>query len=1401
MAATLAVSGLAAAAGAAPKLTDTGARQMAALRGIKAAKSPEQNKIDSRLYLAVLHQRSDSRLSLLKDFRFAKPGADNRVAVDIILTSTDGFKAALDFLESHGDVVNAKHRAQRQIGARVHLGDLEALAAMGEISKIRATIPHYTNKVNTSEGDATHGADVARGYYGTTGAGVKVCVLSDGVDSLATAEGTGDLPASVDVLAGQAGSGDEGTAMLEIVHDLAPGATLGFATADPDEATFAQNILDLATAGCNIIVDDIIYLDESPFEDSPVAQAVNTVTAAGVLYFSSAGNEGNKDDGTSGTWEGDHLASAAADPAPLAGANLHDFGDGGNSILVQLGGGNPPILIWAEHFDSVANVGNASTDFDLYDMDGGLTTIFDASTDVQDGSGGDDFPIEFIGGGVFDGERLLIDKFAAGTTSSVPVFNLIVFRGELDPALATNGATRGHSAAAAAFSVAATPAAASFDGVSPNGPYPGVFTSANASESFSSDGPRRLIMDPTGVELTPGNRTSTGGVVRQKPDITAADGVNTSAPGFAPFYGTSAAAPHAAAIAALIKSAKPTLTPAQIRTALITTAIDIEAAGTDRDTGAGIVMPQPALAFVGAVPVAVLSAGAAVPTQVIGDGDGSIENNEVWNLTLPLTNSGGDNATAISAVLTSPTAGITINTGASAYPDLAAAASGNNVTPYTFTVGASVPCGSTINFVLTVTYTGGASSSQTFNYSLRNGSAGAPQTFSYSGAPVAIPDAADLSGSNPGAVAVADLPVAGLLGPLYSMQARIDGTACSNAVGSATVGLDHTFVNDLKITLQSPTGTSVLVINAMDGSGNNLCQTLLDDTAVTTIQSQVSAAAPFTGTFKPNAPLSAVYGEVGNGTWHLQAQDFFSGDTGNIRAFSIIATPAICDAPPLVPNVAGTKTVSGAFNAGGSVTYVVTLTNTGGLAQADNAGNEFTDVLPASLTLVSATASAGTAVATVGTNTVTWNGALAPLTGTVTITITATVKNTVSDGDVVSNQGTISYDADGNGSNEATRLTDDPGVGGASDPTSFTVAQGMLTVTPPALAFGNQLVGSPSTPLSVTLSNVGSVSLTVTTVTAPAAPFSAVAGGTCANTTGPITLAGGTNCTINYVFTPTAVGATPTQTLTVASTAPGGGATFDLTGTGIQGNLVIANGPAFGNQKVGTTSGSDTITLSNTGTAPLNVTAIDTANAPFALTAGGTCTGTPIAITAGSNCTLTYTFSPTATGPFTQNLVVTADAPQTGGPIALSGTGTQGVLMLSVPTLDFGTTGLGTTQTQTLTLSNTGTADVNVTGASAPAAPFAIAAGGTCALPAFALTPGSNCTIVFSFTPTAAGPASGTSTISSDGGNGTVNLTGIGSLAAGPAAPVPGLTELGKLLLLLGLAGTGALVVRKRLRH
>jgi uncharacterized repeat protein (TIGR01451 family) len=149
---------------------------------------------------------------------------------------------------------------------------------------------------------------------------------------------------------------------------------------------------------------------------------------------------------------------------------------------------------------------------------------------------------------------------------------------------------------------------------------------------------------------------------------------------------------------------------------------------------------------------------------------------------------------------------------------------------------------------------------------------------------------------------------------------------------------------------------------------------------------------------------------------------------------------------PVPPRLSGTKTVAGAFTPGSTVTYTVVLTNTGTLAQADNSGPEFTDVLPAQLTLVSAGATSGMAVATVATNTVTWNGAIAGG-ASVTITIQATVKTDVPVGTTISNQGTVSYDADGDGTNESSASTDDPAAGGANDPTVFVVAGGGVDLT------------------------------------------------------------------------------------------------------------------------------------------------------------------------------------------------------------------------------------------------------------------------------------------------------------------------------------------------------------------
>lgn len=172
-----------------------------------------------------------------------------------------------------------------------------------------------------------------------------------------------------------------------------------------------------------------------------------------------------------------------------------------------------------------------------------------------------------------------------------------------------------------------------------------------------------------------------------------------------------------------------------------------------------------------------------------------------------------------------------------------------------------------------------------------------------------------------------------------------------------------------------------------------------------------------------------------------------------------------------------TKAVAGQFVAGGTVTYTVEISNGGSAPQQNNAGAEFTDVLPTQLTLVSATATSGAATATVATNTVTWNGALATGART-TVTITAKVKSPLAVGTVVSNQGQVSCDSDANGTNEPCGMTDDPITGQFNDPTIFVVGGGnralpsgtKTVVGQPFLAGGNVVY-------TVVLRNVGTGTL------------------------------------------------------------------------------------------------------------------------------------------------------------------------------------------------------------------------------------------------------------------------------------------------------------------------------------
>ncbi len=145
--------------------------------------------------------------------------------------------------------------------------------------------------------------------------------------------------------------------------------------------------------------------------------------------------------------------------------------------------------------------------------------------------------------------------------------------------------------------------------------------------------------------------------------------------------------------------------------------------------------------------------------------------------------------------------------------------------------------------------------------------------------------------------------------------------------------------------------------------------------------------------------------------------------------------------------VSATKSAAGAFIPGSLVTYTVVLSNPGPAAQGDNPGDEFVDVLPPELILVGATATSGSAVADVPNATVTWNGAI-PVGGSVTITIEALIAPGLADGTLISNQGTVHFDADGNGTNEASGVTDDPATGTVGDPTEIFVVSPALQEIP-----------------------------------------------------------------------------------------------------------------------------------------------------------------------------------------------------------------------------------------------------------------------------------------------------------------------------------------------------------------
>ncbi len=970
--------------------------QIAALMAEKASFTPEQLKMDSQLVFAWKRSQNLSiaggAVPLLR--LMVAPDNDGFISVDITAKVSD---ALLALIQSSGGTIQASHPNFNAIRAKLPIGQIPNIASFPDVIFIK---PAVKRRLHTdSEGDVTQNVLRARALYGLDGTGVNVGVISDSVDYLTTLQGQG-LMGPVKVLPGQSGipGTGEGTAMLQIVHDLAPGSSLFFATADPDEATFAQNILNLRSAGCSIICDDVGFFDESPFQDGIVAQAVNSVTASGALYFSAAGNSGNFDSGAAGTFEGDFVSGGTLTGGK--GGALMAFG--AVNWNVAKSGGGPCTLFWTDP------LGSSTNDYDLYIFDAAGANVLASSVTVQNGT---QDPYEIVGG-VNPGE-LVVVVLANGTNRFI---HLDCGGAVLTDA--TGGNTKGHNCAANAFDIAAVPI---------EGTFPSSFTGgyANPVESFSSDGQRRVFFRANGTPYTPGNYSSTGGVLRRKPDLAGSDGVTTDVPGFAPFYGTSAATPHVTAIAALVQQYNPDLSEAQTRAVLTGAALDIMAPGYDRDSGYGIVMAD---ATIAATPVGVASPHLILTTNYItgGNGNGAIDPNECNNLYLVFQNKGLAAATDLQVTLSSTTPGVSFGQPTSFYGTVQPGQSATNTLPFLVSTSPNFICGTPVTFQIAIK---SDQNSTTNFFSLNTGTIGTPVRFDNTNS-IAIPD----NNTN-------------------GVDSVINVTGVSAAIYHLTVALDinHPRDSDLAMQLIGPDGTVINLARNVGGRGASFgldCsdqnRTYFDDSAMVPIG---NGTAPFVGEFQPLEPLAAFSGKSGgavNGNWRLHVVDGAASNVGQIGCWSLIMTTAACtngSGPCPGVDLGITMTTSPqVIYIGGMLSYTMVISNAGpDTAQAV----ALSQTLDSSVQFVSAVASQGVISPSGGGVSGNLGSLSEGSTATVTINVLPLAAKTIFSTATVGYNGTDSNPLD----NSVT-------VGNQINPSSADLALGIVANPSPALLDG-----------------------------------------------------------------------------------------------------------------------------------------------------------------------------------------------------------------------------------------------------------------------------------------------------------------------------------------------------------
>ncbi|MGN6558480.1 MAG: S8 family serine peptidase [Solirubrobacterales bacterium] len=540
-----------------------------------------------------------------------------------------GVAPQLDALHEAEAKVVVASRPYKTVTAAVSpaaLREIAAIPGVGAVVPVQAPILADVCEGGSviSEGVAQINAKAAReAFPGLDGEGVTVGVLSDSYDKASgTATHapedveTADLPGLANPCSEQKTpvdvrqdleptppglkATDEGRAMLQIVHDVAPDANLAFATAFLGETAFAESIEELAApfpvgAGAKVIVDDIAYPEEPFFQDGPVAAAVNKVTSEGVTYLSAAGNDNLID--ASGrdiaSWEAPSFRDAGSCPAVVQGlsgfngTHCMDFAPSSGvdttfGITVNAGATLRVGLQWAEPWFGVG------TDMDAFLLNADGSQILEAA--FVNNTTETERPSEFLAWknetGSAQTVQFVINRFSGGGSPRLK-FILMQNGGGVSATeypTSTGGdevgpSVFGHAGSASAIAVGAVP-----------------FDDSSQPERYSSRGP---VLHLFGQVNGPGPAASFAAPqVIPKPEVVATDcGATTFFAFFSEgawrFCGTSAAAPHAAGAAALLVQAGEAAgggleEPEPIRSALLQSASPVGAFDSCA-VGAGLV--------------------------------------------------------------------------------------------------------------------------------------------------------------------------------------------------------------------------------------------------------------------------------------------------------------------------------------------------------------------------------------------------------------------------------------------------------------------------------------------------------------------------------------------------------------------------------------------------------------------------------------------------------------------------------------------------------------------------------------------------------------------------------------------------------------------------------------------